>query len=465
MPPAGFLERTASVNGLKLAYQEWGDPASPPIILLHGFGLSGHMFDEFSSRMKDGYRLLALDQRGHGDSDWASAGDYSRDSFVEDLEGFRKALAIERFTLVGHSMGGLNAVAYANKYPARLDALVLVDVGPEAAKEGVDNIARFTQGPDELEFDQFVELTHRFNPRRSVENIRERMSHRLKPIGDGKWTWKFDKRFRDPESGLTIGSSLNNDEAWQLFRNVAVPALIVRGEQSDVLTADVAGRCAQEMRGARLVTVPDAGHSVPGDNPEAFTAAVRTFIEEVHRGSFGASASPPAPPLQQLVEDHTAASRRGPGTGLLVAIGAGVVFALAGVGFVLRRRSTRKARDKSVRARARRAVSHPPAINAHELELARERAAEVVHRLGAAGSTGTRRARKAVSEVDLAHARHAASDALTLLSETGRHAPGALRSVSKSASSGRGRPSATAVGRLIPHRRHKPKHRVMRWRN
>ncbi|MCA9844456.1 MAG: alpha/beta hydrolase, partial [Dehalococcoidia bacterium] len=187
-----YQEKTASVGSLTLNYQEWGESTGPAVLMLHGFGVSGHMFDEFAERAAGKFRLIALDQRGHGDSDWSEDGDYSREAFVSDVEGFRQALGLDSFILVGHSMGGLNAVAYTAQHPSRVRALVLVDVGPESAREGVENIVRFTRGPDMLEFDEFVEMAHRFNPRRSLENIRDRMRHRLKEAENGKWTWKFD---------------------------------------------------------------------------------------------------------------------------------------------------------------------------------------------------------------------------------------------------------------------------------
>lgn len=477
MVTAGYLERSVSVDGLKLAYQEWGSPTAPPIVMLHGFGVSGHMFDEFAERMQDQYRLLALDQRGHGDSDWSAEGDYSRDAFVSDLEGFRKALGLDSFILIGHSMGGLNSVAYANAYPQHVRALVLVDVGPEAAREGVDNIARFTRGPDELEFEEFVEMAHRFNQRRTIENIRERMRHRLKPTESGKWTWKFDRRFREPDAGLKIGSSLGDDESWQLFRNISVPTLLVRGGESDVLTQEVAERCTQEIPRARLVVVPGAGHSVPGDNPDAFTEAVREFLADVESGQF--EPVPEGPPLQQLVEEHTAARRRGPGMVALVLAGIGAVFALAGAGYLVRRSTLKRKRKKTVRARAAAAASHVPALHAVDVEQARERAAEVVARLGAVGATGTRRARKSLNEVDIEKARHAAQEALALLSETSRHAPEAFRGAAQrvdtkavkrrsTSALSRGRHAGGTAMQLatrLAHRRQRKHHRVMRWRN
>ena len=477
MVTAGYLEKTVTVDGLSLAYQEWGNPSAPPVVMLHGFGVSGHMFDEFADRMQDRYRLLALDQRGHGDSDWSEAGDYSRDAFVSDVDGFRKALGLERFHLIGHSMGGLNSVAYANAHPDRVRTLVLVDVGPEAAKQGVDNIMRFTRGPDELEFEEFVEMAHRFNQRRTLENIRERMRHRLKPSESGKWTWKFDRRFREPDSGLKIGSSMSNDESWQLFRNVSVPTLIVRGGESDVLTPAVAERCSQEMPRARLVVVPGAGHSVPGDNPDAFTEAVREFLADVERGQFEPAAAP-APPLERFVEEHSAAARRGPGLLTLVAAGAGAVLVLAGASYLIKRSADNRKKQKTVRGRATAAAQqvHIPPV---DIDAARERAAEVVNRLSEVGAASARRARRSASEVDLARARVAAHEALALLSVGTDRAPAVVKgavepvdtkAVKKRSSSALAR-GLHASGVLLQiagqaaQRKQKRRHRVARWRN
>lgn len=422
MTTAGYIERSVTVNGLKLAYQEWGNQSSPPIVMLHGFGVSGHMFDEFAERMQDRYWLLALDQRGHGDSDWAEDGDYSRDAFVEDLEGFRTALGIDNFVLIGHSMGGLNAVAYVNRYPGHVRALVLVDVGPEASREGVDNIVRFTRGPDELEFEEFVQMAHRFNPRRTLENIRERMRHRLKPTESGKWTWKFDRRFREPGSNLNIGWKLSPDELWQLFRNITVPTLLIRGAESDVLSPEVAERCVHEMPAARLVTIPGAGHSVPGDNPDAFTEAVATFLAEVERGAFPPQTAAEPAPLETLLEQQEANRRRGPSLLTLVVAGAVATVAIAGIGLAVRKTRERQA------ARRRSPVARPlPPLPAVDLDLARERAAEAVARLAEVGAHGARRARQSVDELDLARARAAAAEVVAALGEGSRHAPGVLR--------------------------------------
>lgn len=413
MVTTGYLEHDVFVREMKFHFQEWGNPSAPTILMLHGFGVSGHMFDEFAERMQDRYHLIALDQRGHGDTDWSSDGDYSRDSFVSDLEGFREALGIGRFLLIGHSMGGLTAATYTARNPGIVRALVLVDVGPEASREGVENIHRFTQGPDELEFEEFVQMAHRFNQRRTLENIRERMRHRLKQTDSGKWTWKFDKRFREAPDDLRIGSQLSNDEMWQLFREIEAPTLLVRGAESDVLSAEVAERAVSEMHRARLVTVPAAGHSVPGDNPDDFTAAVTEFLGDLEMGRFEPSPASEAPPLSARMEAEEAAHGRGSlMTVAMVAGGLGAAALVAGA-VAVRVATARRTRRRSI------PILTPvlaPAMNI-DIERARRRAVELATELNALGQSGVSRAKSSLRDIDLDRARESARDLVHALGD------------------------------------------------
>jgi pimeloyl-ACP methyl ester carboxylesterase len=397
-----YQEKSASVGSLTLRYQEWGEPTAPAVLMLHGFGVSGHMFDEFADRAAGKFRLIALDQRGHGDSDWADDGDYSREAFVNDIEGFREAIGLESFILVGHSMGGLNAVTYAARHPSQVRALVLVDVGPESAREGVENIVRFTRGPDMLEFDEFVEMAHRFNPRRSLDNIRDRMRHRLKQTDSGKWTWKFDSRFRDKDSDLRIGSDISNDDTWKLFRSVATPTLLVRGAESDVLTQEIAERVVREMPNARLVLVPGAGHSVPGDNPDDFTRAVREFIDEVQDGQFTPETGVEPLPLEALVESNGHRAR--PGMFTFIAVGAAAVLAIGGISYVVRRnkKQAKANRARAALARSRQAATVPSPA---DLEATRARMASLAADLASLGRYRAAEAVHALRDADLSPAR------------------------------------------------------------
>ena len=128
---------------------------------------------------------------------------------------------------------------------------------------------RFTRGPDELDFDEFVQNAMRFNTRRTEENIRERMRHRLRPLENGKWTWKFDKRFREGEGAVRSGSELSNDELWTHFRELAPPVLLIRGQQSDILSQEVAERTAGEIGAARSSSSPRPATACPATTPTA----------------------------------------------------------------------------------------------------------------------------------------------------------------------------------------------------
>ena len=455
MVTTDYREKTIEANGLKLNYQEWGDAGSPPVVMLHGFGVSGHMFDEFAQRAQGRYRLIALDQRGHGDSEWSEAGDYTRDAFVNDVEAFRAAIGLDRFVLIGHSMGGLNAVSYTVRFPEHVSALVLVDVGPESSKEGVDNIVRFTRGPDELEFEQFVEMAHRFNQRRTMENIRDRMRHRLKQSETGKWTWKFDKRFRQPDSGLRIGGELSNDQTWQLFRDIKVPTLLVRGGESDVLSQDVAERAVREMTRATLRVVPGAGHSVPGDNPDDFTFVVQDFLTALDSPIPQFAGVGEEESLDVLVDRQAAPTKRGKGSVVFIAGGIALVLA---AGAVLFAGSKNGKRPKSRGKDERRKGGKQPATLHNELGWAHGRALDLVNELAVAGQGGIRRAKSAAKDVDLDGAREAAQDVLHALGEQGRATPQRVKKAAakarKSKASRSGlvaiRPSVRTIMLLLP---------------
>lgn len=429
---ATYSDREVRVRDVTLHYQEWGDTSLPTILMLHGFGVSGHMFDEFAAKAQGMYHLVALDQRGHGDSEWAPDGDYSRDAFIADIEAFRDALKLDSVLLMGHSMGGLNAATYAAKFPERVKSLVLVDVGPEAAKEGVDNIMRFTQAPAELEFEEFVTNAMRFNTRRTRENIEERMRHRLKQLPSGKWTWKFDSRFRDKESGVRIGSEATNDETWALFRSISCPVLLVRGEQSDILTQAVAEKLAADLPNCKLVVVPGAGHSVPGDNPDGFTEPVLEFLEDsvsapAEDAAAGlAETQIPAnledgPTLDELVESN--APRRRPSALTFLAVGAGAAVAIGAVSVARKNGKKKKQREAAEAAAA--ADTH----HLIDLDDARMRAAHLAGDLSVLAKSGAMKARARLNDIEVEQARDNAMEIARVL---GRSSETAIKNAAAS---------------------------------
>jgi len=269
-----YQDLTLSLRGLRFHYLDWGSEGKPPFVLLHGGAQTAHSWDEFAPVVRGDYHVYALDQRGHGDSDWAPDGDYSRQPQCEDVAAFVSTLQLSPFILAGLSMGGINTITYAARYPQTVKAVIIVDVGPEIETRGRENIHNFTR-IDELDsFEAFVERAHQFNSRRSVDNLRQRLSYNLKQQPNGKWTWKFDQK----RLGAGGRSGSDPEGLWEDVRKIRCPTLIIRGGESDILTPEAAQRLQTAIPQSRLAVVPGAGHSVMGDNPAGFAATVLDFL-------------------------------------------------------------------------------------------------------------------------------------------------------------------------------------------
>ena len=276
------ISRYADV-GIRLHYLDWESEDKPWLLCVHGAAQNAHMWDFTALALCTRYHVIAVDQRGHGDSEWAPNGEYDRASYVGDLGNLIDHLGIESLVLVGLSMGGSNSVAYAASHPDRVKALVVVDVGPEPARGGERAANSFVTQKDVLDtYEEFVQRVIEYSPFRPEWQIRSSLRHSLMQRPDGKWTWKYDPVLRDPARRAQRQSTPEDPASrWALWQRIACPTLIIRGQQSDVLSREVAERMVERNSNSRLVEVPDAGHRVPGDNPVAFEKAVRAFLDDV----------------------------------------------------------------------------------------------------------------------------------------------------------------------------------------
>jgi len=269
-------DKNVALNGLNFHYREWGDPSAPPLLLLHGFTGHARSWETFAAAMADRFRVLALDQRGHGETDWAT--DYAPERMVEDIESFVQELKLGQFSLLGLSMGGRNAYHYAAAHADELLRLVIVDIGPEIATEGSTRIQTGTRANDVFaNADEAIAQQRAGNARADENELRSRVSDNLKPTDDGKMTWRWDKALRSPDRGLPRPDS---QAAWAMLPKITCPTLLVRGAHSDVLSQETAERMTREIPNCDLVQVPDAGHSIPLENPQGFILAVRPFLLE-----------------------------------------------------------------------------------------------------------------------------------------------------------------------------------------
>jgi pimeloyl-ACP methyl ester carboxylesterase len=225
-----------------------------------------------------------LDQRGHGDSDWASDGDYTPETQQKDIEAIVAELGLGEFVLMGLSMGGRNSFTYASSNPDQVKALIIVDAGPENVRAGTQNIRNFVEQEDELDsIDAFVDRVIKYNPRRDPIQIRGSIVNNLKQLPNGKWTWKYDKILRsqgrmgrpqDPEMTRRL---------WGYLENLQCPTMVVRGDKSDIIATETADQMIGKIPGGKLAIVENAGHLVMGDNPSGFEKAVTAFIESIQK--------------------------------------------------------------------------------------------------------------------------------------------------------------------------------------
>lgn len=268
-------DKTVTLNGLRFHYRDWGNGGAQPLVLLHGFTSHARSWDTFARAMRDRYRVLALDQRGHGESEWAE--DYAPERMVEDIDAFVRELGLERFALLGLSMGGRNAYTYTALHADIVERLVIVDIGPEIVPSGRERIMTGVQARDVFaDPDEAVRAARAANPRAPEDELRHRVLNNLMRRDDGRWTWRYDAALRSPDRPLPRPEP---EAAWALLPKITCPTLIVRGAESDVLSRETAERMVREIPDCRLVEVPDAGHSVPLENPGGFVAAVRGFLQ------------------------------------------------------------------------------------------------------------------------------------------------------------------------------------------
>ena len=269
--------QTLAANGINLHYLDWGATAAPPLVLLHGLRGHANVWDDVAQALCDRYHVYALDQRGRGDTDHAPGGDYSTDAFVADLAAFADALGLERFTLVGHSMGGRNSLAFAARYPRRLERLCIVDIGPTIEAAGG---SRITGELRDLppQFDTFedalahVQTGNRFASERVM---RRRLAGQTRTLPNGKIGWKFDPAIREQRITGTAAPAV---DLWPALPAIPCPTLVVRGAETDLLTPETAQRMIDTLPQGELVEIARAGHMVFEDNPDDFIAAIQNWL-------------------------------------------------------------------------------------------------------------------------------------------------------------------------------------------
>lgn len=269
-------------DGLRLRYVEWGPADAPAIVALHGLRSFAYTWEPVALPLAERLRIIALDQRGRGESDWDSRQRYYTADYVRDLEALVEHLHLPRFVLLGHSMGGSNAFVYAGSHADRLAGLVIEDMGPGASAggAGAERIRReLLATPSRFAgWDEAAAFWRSQRPNVPDAAIAARVRHSMKQVSDGGVVWRHDAE------GITAARLAATPQQlvdlWPHVLSLRLPTLLLRGARSDFLTAETASAMVQRNPAIRLVEVPDASHYVHDDNLPAFQAALHAYLSD-----------------------------------------------------------------------------------------------------------------------------------------------------------------------------------------
>ncbi len=251
-----------TLNGLDLAYLDWGNEAAPPMVCVHGYTSSADAFSGFARHFRARFRILALDVRGHGDSAWSPGAAYGYQDQAADLAAFADALGLRTFILVGTSMGGIIAMTYAMQHGARLRALVLNDVGPEVEVGSLRITQAVGARPDSFaSLEEAIAFRAKYSPivaARSAQDQRELALGVLKQRPDGSWGWKMDPAYI---SNRVQHGPPKRPDLWPTLHALACPTQVIWGTTSDVLSEAQANRMVQALPKGELLAIPGVAHA------------------------------------------------------------------------------------------------------------------------------------------------------------------------------------------------------------
>jgi pimeloyl-ACP methyl ester carboxylesterase len=269
--------------GLTIAADEWpGD--GPAVVLAHGGGQTRHSWGGTAEVLAaHGHRVVSIDLRGHGDSDWAPDGDYHMSGYSAD------ALAVAAWidspiAWVGASLGGMTGLHAVDTAPERFSALILVDITPRPAAAGVSRILEFMARDAERGFatlDDAADAIAAYQPHRPRPTDLSGLAKNLRLGEDGRWRWHWDPAFLSIRTGGTSehARDQHHDQLEAIARRLTLPTLLVRGKLSDLVTDAEVAEFMEMVPHAEYVDVADAAHMIAGDRNDVFTDAVVRFLD------------------------------------------------------------------------------------------------------------------------------------------------------------------------------------------
>jgi esterase len=268
-------DRHDIIGERRVHWREWGDPDAEPLVFLHGSWLAAAFYDTLAQRLAATWHVLALDQRGHGETDHAA--DYSWPLWLDDITAFADSVGLVQFDLVGHSMGAGHAVRFAGLHPDRVQRLVLLEggFGPlTSPQQGEFWATVFRLNPEDgfENLDAYVALVCELFPRAGVSDVRASTAH-YKQRPDGRWHWPFPADVNQLNRGEPTA-----EEEQEVRRAITAPTLVVQAAASELYIGEAYAELAHSLADGRAVLLPDAGHNLQWENVAGTADLVLDFL-------------------------------------------------------------------------------------------------------------------------------------------------------------------------------------------
>ncbi len=258
----------------RLHYLEWNPHAPRTIILLHGNTANAWWWEPLARVIADDYRLLALDQRGHGDSQWARPAAYSPLDYANDIARFvaHAAGTADKPVVAGHSMGGLNVLAFARAHPESARGAIAIDI-PVTSTRGRDRYLQRLKSLPVVTYPNLATARARFRliPKEgavAADVLHEIAEKSLARTDDGRWTLKFDRECFFGGDGMVV---------LDVIKQITIPMMLVRAGHSRIMTAEGAEHARVANPNVRVVTIADAHHHVILERPEEVARLIEDF--------------------------------------------------------------------------------------------------------------------------------------------------------------------------------------------
>ena len=269
-------------SGLQIVTSTWGSNNDPLVILLHGGGQTRHAWGSTGEKLsQSGFYVVALDLRGHGDSDWDSKGDYSIDAYKDDLASIIQQLD-KPASLVGASLGGMASLSLAGDSETKslCSALVMVDIGLYPNTEGSDQVLEFMSSGKEgfRNLEEAALAISGYLPHRERPTDISGLEKNLRLKKDGRYYWHWDPKFI--EGRFKSKTSNYKDKQVELAKGVSVPTLLIKGALSNVLTQEEVETFLEIIPHSQFIEIKEAAHMIAGDRNDIFAESAIKFLKD-----------------------------------------------------------------------------------------------------------------------------------------------------------------------------------------